>query len=136
MNKPVRVRLSIPNLSKTVIYEFWYDYVKRKYGEKLKLYYMDTDSFIVQIKADNIYTDIAEDVKTRYDVSNYELDRQLPKGNNTKAIGLMKDDLGGKIMTKFVELRGKNDSHFTDDGSEDKKAKGSKILFMKKEFKF
>ena len=60
----------------------------------------------------------------------------MPKGNNTKAIGLMKDDLGGKIMTKFVELRGKNDSHFTDDGSEDKKAKGSKILFMKKEFKF
>ena len=97
---------------------------------------MDTGSFTVQIKADNIYTDIAEDVKTRYDVSNYELDRQLPKGNNTKAIGLMKDDLGGKITTKFVELRGKNDSYFRDDGSEDKKAKGSKILFIKKEFKF
>ena len=80
------------------MYEFWYDYVKPKYGEKVKLCYMDTDSFIVYIKTDDIYKDIAEDVETRFDTSNYELDRPLPKGKNKKVIGLMKDELGGQIM--------------------------------------
>ena len=64
---------------------------------------MDTDNFIVYIKTDDIYKDIAEDVKTRFDTSNYELNRSLPTGKNfKKVIGLMKDELGGKIMTKFV----------------------------------
>ena len=61
------------------MYEFWYDYVKPKYGEKVKLCYMDTDSFIVYIKTDDIYKDIAEDVETRCETSSYELDRPLPK---------------------------------------------------------
>ena len=82
MNKPVYLRLSILELSKILMYEFWYDYVKPKYGEKVKLCYMDTDSFIVYIKADDIYKDIAEDVKTRFDTLNYELDRPLPNGKN------------------------------------------------------
>ena len=73
------------------MYEFWHDYVKPKYGEKEKLCYMDTDSFIVHIKADVIYKDIAEDVETRFDISNYELVRPSPKGKNKKVIGLMKD---------------------------------------------
>ena len=67
------------------MYEFWYNYVKLKYGEKTKLGYMDTDSFIVYIKTDDIYKDIAEDVETRFDTSNYELDRPLPKGKNNKS---------------------------------------------------
>ena len=67
------------------MYEFWYNYVKLKYGEKAKLGYMDTDSFIVYIKTDDIYKDIAEDVETRFDTSNYELDRPLPKGKNNKS---------------------------------------------------
>ena len=79
MNKPVYLGLSILELSKILMYEFWYDYVKPKYGEKAKLCYMDTDSFIVYIKTDYIYKDIAEDVETRFDTSNYELDRPLPK---------------------------------------------------------
>ena len=107
MNKPVHLGLSILELSKILMYEFWYDYVKPKYGEKVKLCYMDTDSFIVYIKTDDIYKDIAEDVETRFDTSNYELDRPLPKGKNKKVIGLMKDELGGKIITKFVGLRAK-----------------------------
>ena len=82
------------------MYEFWYDYVKPKYGEKAKLSYMDIDSFIVYIKTDDIYKDIAKDVETRLDTSNYELDGPLPKGKNTKVIGLMKDELGRKIMTQ------------------------------------
>ena len=80
MNKPVHLGLSILELSKILMYEFWYDYVKPKYGEKAKFCYMDTDSFIVYIKSDDIYKNIAEDVETRFDISNYELDRTLPKG--------------------------------------------------------
>ena len=118
------------------MYEFWYDYVKLKYVEKVKLCYMDTDSFIVYIKTDDIYKDIAEDVETRFDTSNYELDRPLPKGKNKKVIGLMKDELGGKIMTKFVGLRAKTYSYLIDDGSEDKKAKGTKKCVIKRKLKF
>ena len=81
------------------MYEFQYNYVKPEYGGKSKLYYMDTDSFIVYIKTDYILKDIVEDVKTRFDTSNYESDRPLPKGKNKKVIALMKDELGGKIMT-------------------------------------
>ena len=62
--------------------EFWYDYVKPKYGEKTKMFYMNADSFIVYIKTDDIYKDIADDFETRFDTSNYELDRPLPKGKN------------------------------------------------------
>ena len=89
---------------------------------------MDTDSFIVYIKTDDIYKDIAEDVEARFDTSNYELefnstDRPFPKGKNKKVIRLMKDDLGGKIMAKFVGLTAKTYSYLIDDGSEDKKCK-------------
>ena len=70
MNKPVYLRLPILELSKILIHEFWCDYVKPKYGEKAKLCYVDTDSFIVYIKTDDIYKDIAEDVETRFDTSN------------------------------------------------------------------
>ena len=73
MNKPVYLGISILELSKILMYEFWYDYVKPKYSEKAKLCYIDTDRFIVCIQTDDIYQDIAEDVETRFDISNYEL---------------------------------------------------------------
>ena len=66
------------------MYEFWYDYVKPKYGEKTKLYYMDTDSFIVFIKAEEIQEDIVKDVEGKFDTLNYELDIALPKEKNKK----------------------------------------------------
>ena len=125
MNKPVYLRLSILELSKILMYEPWYDYGKPKDSEKAKLCYMDTDSFTVYIKTDDIYKDIVEDVETRFDTSNYKLDRPLPKGKNKKVIGLMKDELGGKIMTKFVGLRAKTSSYLIDDGSNDKKKQKS-----------
>ena len=84
--------------------------------------------YIVYIKTDDIYNDIAEDVETRFDTSNYELDRPLPKKKKKKVIGLMKDELGRKIMTKFVGLRAKTYKYLIDDGSEDKKAKGTQIV--------
>ena len=96
MNKPVYLGLSILDLSKTVLYEFWYDYLKPKYGENAKLCYMDTDSFIVHVRSD-IYKDIAEDVEKIFDTSNFEIDRAVPK-KKKKVIGLIKDELGGQIM--------------------------------------
>ena len=84
---------------------------------------MDTDSFIIYIKMDDIYKDIAEDVETRFDTSNYELDGSLSKGKNKKVIGLIKDEFGEKIMIEFVGLRAKTCSYLIDDGSEDKKQK-------------
>ena len=121
MNKHVHLGLE---LSKMLM--FWYKYVKAKYGKKVKLCYMDTDNFILDTKTNDIYKDIAEDVETRFDTLNYEsecdsIDRPLPKGKIKKVIGLMKDELGGNIMTKFVGLGGKTCSYLIDDGSEDKK---------------
>ena len=98
MNRPVNLGLSILELSKIVMHEFWYDYVKPKYKEKAKLCYVDTDSFIVYIKTEDIYAGIAKDVKTRFDTSNYRLERRLPNGTNERVIGFMRNDLGGKII--------------------------------------
>ena len=89
------------------MYKFWYDYVKRKYGEKAKLCCMDTDSFIVYTETNDIYTDIAEDVERRFVTSNYDLNIPLSKGKNQKVISVMKNELGGKIMKEFVGLRAK-----------------------------
>ena len=107
MNKPIYLGLSILEVSKILMYEFWYDYMKPKYGNDIKLCYMDTDSFIMNIKTNDFYEDIANDVENRFDTSNYEVNRALPMGKNKKVIGLMKDELGGKIITEFITLRPK-----------------------------
>ena len=87
------------------MYEFWYDYMKPKYDNDVKLCYMDTDSFVMNIKKEDFYKDIANDVEKRFATSNYEVDRPLPTGKNKIVIGLMKDELGGRIMTEFITLR-------------------------------
>ena len=109
MNKPVYLSQAIMDLSKMVIYEFHYDYMVPKYGENLKLCFMDTDSLVNHNKMEDFYADIAGEVKERFDTSGYDAsdDRPLPVGVNKKIIGLMKDELGGKIMTEFVALRPK-----------------------------
>ena len=91
MNKPIYLGLSILDISKTKMYEFWYNYVKSKYSEKVKLHCMDTDSFIVHVRTDIIYKDIVQNVEKRLDTSNYDGDRLLPMGKNKKVISLMKD---------------------------------------------
>ena len=136
MSKPIYLGLSILEISKTLMYEFWYDYMKPKYDNNVKLCYMDTDSFIINIKTNDFFKDIASDVENRFDTSNYEVNRPLPTGKNKKVIGLMKDELGGKIITEFVTLRPKTYSFLTDDGKEDKKAKGTKKCIIKKMIKF
>ena len=136
MNKPIYLGLSILEISKTLMYEFYYDYMKPKYNNNVKLCYMDTDSFIMNIKTNDFYKDIANDVENRFDTSNYEVNRPLPIGKNKKIIGLMKDELGRKIITEFVTLRPKTYLLLTDDGKEDKKAKGIKKCIIKKMIKF
>ena len=136
MSKPIYLGLSILEISEILMYEFWYDYIKPKYNDNVKLCYMDTDSFIMNIKTNDFYEDIANDVENRFDTSNYEVNRPLPKGKNKKVIGLMKDELSGKIITEFVTLRPKTYSFLTDDGKEDKKAKGAKKCVIKKMIKF
>ena len=97
---------------------------------------MDTDSFIIYIKTKDVYEDIADDVEKQFDTSNYEANRPLPTGKNKKVIGLIKDILGEKIMTKFVVLRPKTYFYLIDDGSDDKKAKGTKKCVIKRILKF
>ena len=154
MNKPIYLGLSILEISKILMYEFWYDYIKPKYNDNVRLCYMDTDSFVMHIKTNDFYKDIASDVENRFDTSNYEANtsettagpsslersalahRPLPTGKNKKVISLMKDELGGKIIMGFVTLRPKTYSFLTDNDKEDKKAKGTKKCIIKKMIKF
>ena len=136
MNKPVYLGLSILEISKTLIYEFWYDYIKPKYQENLKLCYMDIDNLIIHVKTYVFYEDIANYVEKRFDTSNYKVNRPLPTGKNKKVVGLMKDNLGGKIMTEFVAVRSKTYSYLMKDGNFDKKAKGTNKYIIKRRYKF
>ena len=118
MNKPVYLGLPILDISKILICESWYDYMKPKYGDKSKLCYMNTDNFIMCIKTEDFYKDIADDVEK------HEVNRPLPAGKNEKVIGLMKDGLGGNIMTEFVDCK------------EDKKADRTKKCVIKRRLNF
>ena len=143
MNKLVHLGQAILDLSKIVMYEFHYDYMKQKYNDKnLALCYMDTDSLIYSIETDDFYKDIADDVKDRFDTSGYNSNRPLAVGLNKKIIGLMKDELGGEIMTEFVTLRPKmyayrtGGSESTAGRDEVKKCKGIKKCVVRKTISF
>ena len=97
---------------------------------------MGTDSFIIHVKTEDIFEDIANDVVKGIDSSNYEINRLLSKGKNKKVIGLMKDELGGKIMTEFIGLGLKTYSYLVDGGSNNKKVKGTKKCVIKQMLKF
>ena len=136
MNKAIYLGLTILSLSKILMYDYWYNEMKPKYKNKIRLCYMDTDSFIMHIKTEDFYKDIADDVERMYDTSNYTVERPLPMGVNKKKIGFMKDEFGGRIMKEFIGLRPKCYSYLTDDGNVDKKAKGTKKCVIKKEIIF
>ena len=137
MNKPIYPGLSIFEISKITMYEFWYDYVKSKYGNRARLCYMDTDSFVINIKTKDFYKDIAENIKERFYTSSYIYDKLLlHTGVNKKVVGLMKDELGGGIITEFTALRPKAYSYKMDDFTKLKKAKGTKKCVVKKMLKF
>ena len=132
MNKPIYLGLSILEINKILMYEFWYDYMKPKYNDNVRLCYMDTDSFVMHIKTNNFYKDISDNVDNKFDTSNYEVKRPLPIGKNKKIIGLMKDELGGEIITEFTALRQKTYYYLIDNDKIDKKAKDTKKCVINK----
>ena len=107
MTKPLYLGMSILDISKTLMYEFWYDYIKPKYGHRAKLCYMDTDSFVIHIITEDFFKDIAPDVAIQFDTSNYDENdkRPLPISKNKKVPGVFKDELGEKVILEVVELR-------------------------------
>ena len=138
MNKPVHLGMSILGISKTLMYKFWYYYIKPKYEYRVKLCYTDTDSFIIHIITEDFFEDIADDVTKWFDTSNYDENdkRPLPIGMNKKVYGFFKDELGGKIMKEFVALRAKTYAYLMDDDGEEKKLKGTKKCVIKRELMF
>ena len=130
MNKPVYVGMSILDLSKTLMFSFQYEYVKKKW-EKVEVLYSDTDSLVLKIETDDFFKDISGDVKEWFDTNDFPKDHPavlegLPiVKENKKKIGLMKDECGGKILTEWVALRPKLYSFLTENG-EKQKAKGLK----------
>ena len=137
MNKPIYLGQAILHISKTLMYEFWYDCIKPKYGDNARLCYMDTDSFIMHIKTDGFLKDISKDIDKWFDTSNFDKNgnRPLEIGKNKKVIGKFKDELGGKIISEFFALRDNTYSFLIDGYSDDdceknkitnKKAKGTK----------
>ena len=134
MNKPIYLDQAILDISKTLMFEFWFDYIKPKYNEKAKLCYMDTDSFIIHIKTEDFYKDIAKNVNKWFDKSNYDKNnnRLLPIGINKKIFGMFKDELGGKIMKKVCAPRAKTYTYLLDDDTEKKKDKGTKKCVAKR----
>ena len=138
MNKSLYLGQAILDISKTLMYEFWYDYIKLKYGDKARLYYTDTDSLVIYDETEDFYKDIAGDVEKWFDTSAYNknYNRPLPIGKNKKVIGLFKDKLGGKVMTEFIALRAKAYAYITEDGSVHKRAKGTKKCIIKREIMF
>ena len=100
MNKPIYLGQAILDISKTIMYELWYEYIKPVYGDKVRVCYMDTDSFVMMIETDDFFKDINNDVEQRFDTSNFDKNdnRTLLINKNKKVIGKFKDELGGKII--------------------------------------
>ena len=128
MNKPLYLGMSILDISKILMYEFWYNYIRPKYGDKGKLCYTDTDSFIIYIKAEDFFEEISNDVEKWLDTSNCD---KNDKGTLPIVPGFFKDELGRKIITEFVALRPKAHSYLNDDDNEHKKSKGTKRCVIK-----
>ena len=132
MNNPFYLGLSVLNIGKIVIYEFWYHYVKPKYGDTKYGY----RQLHYSCKNRGYDEDIDKDFETKIDTSNFELDKALPKGKHKIVIGLVADELGGQIMIEFVALRAKTNSYLKDNNDEDKMVKGTKKSVTKRKLKF
>ena len=134
MNKPVYLGMCILDLSKTLMFDFHYNYIKRKYGNKAKLLFTDTDSFIYEIQTEDFYKDIAGDVKDRFDTSDYPEKHAsgIPTGINKKVLGMFKDEAAGKNIKEFVGLRAKLYSYKMEEGKENKRCKGIKKAVVEK----
>lgn len=136
MNKPIIIGMSILDLSKVLMYNFYYNHIKRKYGQNVEMVYTDTDSFILEVVTDCFYTDMLQNLD-KYDTSDYSENNifNLPRVNK-KVPGLFKDELNGDIMTEFVGLRSKMYCVKSRGVEKMKKAKGVKKYVLKKSITF
>ena len=134
MNKPVYLGMCILDLSKIVMFDFHYQYIKPKYGNQAKLLFTDTDSFLYEIQTEDFYKDISGDVKDRFDTSDYPEGHPsgIPTGINKKVLGMFKDEAAGKIIKEFVGLRAKLYSYKMEEGKENKRCKGIKKAVVEK----
>ena len=128
LNKPIYVGMSILDLSKHLMYDFYYNHLKKLYTHNIRLLYTDTDSLIVKVDTEDIYADMAQNLDD-YDTSNYPADHPLFSNTNKKVIGKYKDELGGKQMTEFIGIRPKMYSYIGEDSG--KRAKGVKKSVLK-----
>ena len=132
-NKPVYLGMSILDLNKFLMYDFHYNYIKTKYGDKVKLLFTDTDSLAYKITTKDFYKDINPDIEKRCDTSDYPTNHPsgIKTGPNSKVLGMFKDEAGGKQIVEFVGLRAKLYSYKMLDGYEDKKCKGLQRMIQK-----
>jgi len=132
-NKPIYLGMCILDLSKTLMYDFHYDFILKKYKDRAKLLFTDSDSLAYQIQTEDFYADIANDVKSRFDTSDYPEDHpsSIKTGINKKVIGMFKDESFGKQIDEFVGLRAKLYTYRMD-GEDHKKCKGVKQSVVKK----
>ena len=138
-NKPVYLGMCILDLSKTLMYDFHYNYIRSKYNERAKLLFTDTDSLAYEIQTEDFYKDISSDVETTFDTSNFPPSHPsgIPTGKNKKVVGMFKDEAGGKIIEEFVGLRAKLYSYkMFDSEKEEKKCKGVKQSVVEKTITF
>ena len=137
-NKPVYVGQAILDLSKTLMFDFHYNYIKDKYASKAQLLFTDTDSLMYQIETKDFYKDIEEDVETKFDTSDYPANHPsgIPTGLNKKVIGMFKDEVAGKQITHFIGLRPKLYSFKIEEGKNVKKCKGIKKSVVSKGITF
>ena len=137
LNKPIYLGQAILDISKTLMYEFHYNYIKRKYGPRARLLFTDTDSLCYIIETEDFFIDIKEDVPKWFDTSDYPSDH--PAGlplMNKKEIGFFKDECKSKQMTEFVGLRPKLYAGKVQYSDDNKKCKGGKKAIVKKELAF
>ena len=138
-NKPVYIGQAILDLSKTLMFDFHYNYIKPKYGEKAELLFTDTDSLMYEIQTEDFYKDITPDVEAKFDTSDYPEKghkSDIPVGKNKKVIGMFKDEVAGNQITHFIGLRPKLYSFKVEDGKTEKKCKGIKKSVILKGIKF
>ena len=134
MNKPVYLGMCILDLSKILMFDFHYNYIKPKYGNNAKLLFTDTDSFLYEIQTEDFYKDISGDVYNKFDTSDYPENHPsgIPTGINKKVLGMFKDEVSGKNIKEFVGLRSKLYSFIMEKGKENKRCKGVKKQVVEK----
>ena len=133
-DKPVYLGMCILDVSKTVMYDFHYNYIKKKNGDKAKLLFTDTASLMYEIETKDFYKDISADVKDKFDTSNFPKEHEsgIPIGCNKKVLGMFKDEAGGEIINEYVGLRAKLYSYKMLEGEESKKCKGIENMRLKR----